>query len=155
MFKHILLPTDGSQGVTKAINVAVGMALEFQAGIQILTVIEPPSMTLAYSGIGGLAEREILDRLLEEAKQIVEKTKRRIQDAGLEDVEGRVEEGHPAETILQYAQTHKSDLIVMGTHGRRGLNRMILGSVAEEIVRRSPVPVMTVRMAENEELKKR
>ena len=155
MFKNILLPTDGSEGVMKAINVAVGIALEFKASIHVLTVVEPPSMTLAYSGLSGLAEAEILEQLNDEGKKILERTEKLIQTAGLDEVDGLVEEGHPAERILRYAKEHKIDLIVMGTHGRRGLNRILLGSVAEEVVRRSPVPVITVRMAGDEKPKKR
>ncbi|MBI1744205.1 universal stress protein [Candidatus Acetothermia bacterium] len=112
-------------------------------------------MTLAYSGLSGLAEAEILEQLNDEGKKILARTEKLIQTAGLDEVDGLVEEGHPAETILRYAKENKIDLIVMGTHGRRGLNRILLGSVAEEVVRRSPVPVITVRMIGDEKPKKR
>lgn len=146
MFKNLLLPTDGSQGVMKAINCAVGIGLKFDAKVHILFVVEPPSLIFDYRGFGGLAEREIIENLREEGQHIVERTAKLIREAGIEEVQSVVREGSPAENILLYAKENKIDLIVMGTHGRRGLNRLLLGSVAEEVVRTSDVPVMTVRM---------
>jgi nucleotide-binding universal stress UspA family protein len=156
MFKKILLPTDGSQGVSKAINVAVGMATEFDAEVHVLTVIEPPTLVLFDAGLGQvLSGEKFMEELRKAAQRIVRDTKEIIEESGHEDVETAVLEGHTAETILEYAQKNKTDLIVMGTHGRRGLNRIILGSVAEEIVRRSPIPVLTVRMRNDGKTKKR
>ncbi len=156
MFKKILLPTDGSQGVTKAINLAVGMAIEFNAEIHVLTVVEPPTLVVADAGIGqALSGERFMAELRKAAERIVEDTTNIVKESGHEEVKTEVLEGHTAETILKYAKEKKMDLIVMGTHGRRGLNRIILGSVAEEIVRCSPVPVMTVRMTNNEKSRKR
>jgi len=148
MFKNLLLPTDGSHGVMNALNCAVGIALKFDAKIHVLFVVEPPSLIFDYRGFGGLAEKEIIENLRQEGEHIVERTTKLIREAGIEVVEGVVREGSPATTILQYVKENKIDLIVMGTHGRRGLNRILLGSVAEEVVRTSDVPVMTVRMTD-------
>jgi nucleotide-binding universal stress UspA family protein len=156
MFKKILLPTDGSQGVTKAINLAVGMAIEFEAEVHILTVVEPPMLVLADAGVGqALSGERFMNELHKAAERIIEETSEIIRESGHTELKSEVLEGHTAETILNYAKEKKIDLIVMGTHGRRGLNRIILGSVAEEIVRRSPIPVLTVRMIENQKPKKR
>lgn len=146
MFKNILLPTDGSQGVARALDCAVAIALKFGAKIHVLHVIEVVWLVFNYPEYSGLIDERIGDKLREGGVQIVEDTVESIRAAGIEAVEGSVREGSPAEVILQYARENAIDLIVMGTHGRRGLNRLLLGSVAEEVVRRSEVPVLTVRM---------
>ena len=146
MFKDILLPTDGSKGVEEAINCAVSLAKKFDAKIHVLYVVEPPRFQEYGAGI---ALASIIKTLQEAGEQIVKDTVEVIRKSGVRGVEESVEEGHPAEEILQYTSEHGIDLIVIGTHGRRGLNRVLLGSVAEEIVRSADVPVMTVRMSED------
>ncbi|MCS6903004.1 MAG: universal stress protein [Candidatus Bipolaricaulota bacterium] len=143
MFKRILLPTDGSRGVEKAINCATTIALEFDSKIYLLFVAEPPALLFEYASI---AEQGILEALNKEGKHILEKTAQTIREAGVESVETVLKTGMPAKVILDFAEASKIDLIVMGTHGRRGLDRILLGSVTEEVVRLSKVPVMTVRM---------
>ena len=146
MFKDILLPTDGSKGVGEAINCTVALAKKFDAKIHVLFVVEPPRFQEYGAGI---ALASIIKTLQEAGEQIVRDTVEMIRKSGLAAIEEATEDGHPAEEILKYAQEHGIDLIVIGTHGRRGLNRVLLGSVAEEVVRSANVPVMTVRMAED------
>jgi len=153
MFRNLLLPTDGSQGVTRAMNCAVAIALKFNAKIHVLHVVEAALLIFNSWDYGGLVNEKIGDKLREGGAQIVENTAGLIREAGIEDVEGIVREGSPAEVILRYARENTIDLIVMGTHGRRGLNRLLLGSVAEEVVRRSEAPVLTVRMTEFDSLR--
>lgn len=143
MFKKILLPTDGSQGVARALNCATTMALAFDSKIFLLFVAEPPTLLFEYANI---AERGVLEALHKEGKHILEKTAQTIREAGVEQVEAISKTGTPAKAILDFADAAKIDLIVMGTHGRRGLDRVLLGSVSEEVVRLAKVPVMTVRM---------
>ncbi len=145
MFKKILLPTDGSQGVARAMNCATTMALAFEAKIFLLFVAESPTLLFEYANI---AEQGILEALHKEGKHILEKTAQTIREAGVEQVETVLKTGAPAKAILDFAEAAKIDLIVMGTHGRRGLDRVLLGSVTEEVVRLSRVPVMTVRMGQ-------
>ena len=146
MFKDILLPTDGSQGVEEAINCAVALAKKFDAKIHVLYVVEPPRFQEYGAGI---ALASMIKTLQEAGEQILSDTVELIRKSGALALEEVMDEGHPAEEILQYAREHGIDLIVMGTHGRRGLNRVLLGSVAEEVVRSADVPVMTVRMGED------
>lgn len=143
MFKKILLPTDGSKGVEKAINCATTIALEFEAKIYVLFAAEPPALLFEYANI---AEQSVLDALHKEGKHILDKTAQLIREAGLSQVETTLKTGTPAKAILDFADEAKIDLIVMGTHGRRGIDRVLLGSVTEEVLRLSKVPVMTVRM---------
>ncbi len=145
MFKDILLPTDGSQGVDEAINCAVALAKRFDARIHVLFVVELPRFQEYGTGI---ALAHLVKALGEAGEQIVSETAKLIRESGVLAVQEALAEGEPAEEIIKYAQSHDIDLIVMGTHGRRGLGRVFLGSVAEEVVRSSDVPVMTVRMKE-------
>jgi len=145
MFKDILLPTDGSKGVDEAVNCAVAVAKRFNATIHVLFVAEPPRF---YDYGAGMGLSEIMQSLQEAGGRIVSETAETIRESGVLSVVEAVRQGHPAEEIIRYAKEEGIDLIVMGTHGRRGLNRVLLGSVAEEVVRSAEVPVMTVRMAE-------
>ncbi|MCS6936205.1 MAG: universal stress protein [Candidatus Bipolaricaulota bacterium] len=145
MFKRILVPTDGSRGVEKAVNCATTIALAFDSKIYLLFVTEPPALLFEYANV---AEQSILEAINKEGKHILEKTAQQIREAGVEQVETVLRAGTPAKVILDFVDEAKIDLIVMGTHGRRGLDRILLGSVTEEVVRLSKVPVMTVRMGQ-------
>ncbi len=143
MFKEILLPTDGSKGVERAVRCAAAVARKFEARVHVLFVVEPPRFPDFGSGV---ALTGVLEALEEAGRQIVRETAQTLREAGVPDVVEVLREGHPAEEIVKYAEEAGIDLIVMGTHGRRGLDRILLGSVAEEVVRTAEVPVMTVRM---------
>jgi nucleotide-binding universal stress UspA family protein len=136
-FKHILVATDFEEPADKALNAAVEVAKRFDAQLTIAHVYTVPTSYYA-EGLSWptadleQAARRALDAALTNAKAMYPKT-----DAVLST-------GAPAEQILQTAKEKSVDLIVMGTHGRRGLSRVLLGSVAEKIVRMSPVPVLTV-----------
>ncbi len=143
MFKEILLPTDGSEGAEEAINDAVGLAKTFGAKIHIVHVVEAPRLQ-DYGSFFALPN--ILEELRKSGTEILKRTREYIHESGFEDVLTSQREGYPADEIMDYVDRKKIDLIVMGTHGRRGFNRVVLGSIAEEVVRRSPVPVLTIRM---------
>jgi nucleotide-binding universal stress UspA family protein len=144
MFKDILLPTDGSQGVEEAINCAIAIAKKFDSRIHVLYVIEPPRF-----GDLGLTVTlgQLVESLQEAGREIVSRTARSIRDMGVVAVEEVIREGHPAEEIVTYAREKGIDLIAMGTHGRRGINRLLLGSIAEEVARTADMPVLIVRMS--------
>jgi nucleotide-binding universal stress UspA family protein len=143
MFKDILLPTDGSKGAEEAINCAVAIAKKFNSRIHVLFVVEPSR----FQDFGaGVALASVIEAIQKAGEQIIRETAQMIRESGVLDVIEVTREGHPAEEIVKYAKEAGIDLIVMGTHGRRGLDRILLGSVAEEVVRTADVPVMTVRM---------
>ena len=143
MIREILLPTDGSDGVIDAMNCAVGVAKAFDARLHVLHVIETPRLH-DYGSFYALPD--ITAQLEEAGDIIIKNAKEYLRQSRFENVVGTKLDGYPADEVLDYAQEHDIDLIVIGTHGRRGLNRALLGSIAEEIVRRSEIPVMTVRM---------
>jgi nucleotide-binding universal stress UspA family protein len=146
MFKEILLPTDGSDHADEAVNCAVALAKKFGARLHLIHVIETPRLQ-DYGAFFALPN--ILEELRKSGEAILKETAKYIRESGLQEIASDMPEGYPADEILEYSKQNKIDLIVMGTHGRRGFNRVVLGSISEEIVRRSPVPVLTVRMSED------
>jgi nucleotide-binding universal stress UspA family protein len=141
MYDRILLPTDGSEGTNRAVRQAIDLAAETGAELHVLFVVE--DMPYAPE----MMDEQVEMRLREIGQEAVEDIRERADEAGV-DVESVVEDGTPHQTILNYADSEDIDLIVMGTHGRSGLDRYLLGSVTERIVRSSEVPVLTVRVSD-------
>jgi nucleotide-binding universal stress UspA family protein len=136
--KTILHPTDFSERSDFAFRLACSLARDYGARLIVLHVAEPP-MALAGEGVLMLPPAADLEPLREKLHQI------RPQDPKIQ-VEHRLCQGNAATEILQIAEEPKCDLIVMGTHGRTGLGRLLMGSVAEQVVRRAPCPVVTVKI---------
>lgn len=136
MYDEILIPTDGSDGVRKAIRHALALADTTGARLHALSVVEEHP---TFPGI--LSGDDLEARATEAVDDVVEMAER----AGVEVVRD-VRTGHPDEAILAYADEHDVDMVVMGTHGRRGVDRVVLGSTAERVVRRAEIPVVTVRL---------
>jgi nucleotide-binding universal stress UspA family protein len=139
MYGDVLVPTDGSDGADEATERAVDLATTYDAAIHALYVVDT---NVGGEGVGALGALEAAGR------KAVDDVIERAEAAGVETVEGTVGRGAPHRAILEYADEHGVDLIVMGTHGRTGLDRYLLGSVAEKIVRLSDAPVLTVRLAD-------
>ncbi len=138
-YSDVLVPTDGSAGAEVAIWPAIDVASAYDARLHALSVLETdPLGPDADAEEGGDASDE-------RATAALETVRRAASDAGIGDVETAVRDGVTYREIVSYAEANGVDLIVMGTHGRTGLERYLLGSVAEKTIRRSPVPVMTVR----------
>lgn len=139
LYDTILLPTDGSAGFERVIDHAGEVARVHGAQIHALYVIDPTSLTglpteTPWHGIHGVLE--------EEGETALEQVDRRLDDDV--EVETAAVEGTPSREIVRYASEQSVDAVVMGTHGRGGIDRLLLGSVAERVVRASPVPVITV-----------
>ncbi|WP_224449250.1 universal stress protein [Haloprofundus salilacus] len=144
MYERILVPTDGSEGVERAIGHAVDLADAHGATIHAIYVVN----TASYAGLPMESSWDGIDEMLRaDAKAAVEEV-RRIAAKRDVPVEGAVVEGSPSREIVNYAEREGCDLIVMGTHGRGGIDRLLLGSVAEKVVRGSNVPVLTVHVAD-------
>ncbi|GKZ15601.1 universal stress protein UspA [Haladaptatus sp. W1] len=142
MYDTILVPTDGSDSAAEAARNAVELAKRFDATIHAIYVIDIGAMWPdAYEG-------SILNDLEERGKKAVAAVREPAEDAGIDVVDDVVTGGHPHRVILDYADDNDIDCIVMGTHGRRGLDRYLLGSVTERVVRMSDVPVLTVHEPE-------
>jgi len=143
MYDHILFPTDGSDGADAALTHAMELAETYDARLSVLFVVDS-----SYLG-SSAAEATTFEALRGVGEEAIEETVDRIEDNGI-DAAGALREGQPYTTILEYAEETDVDVIVMGTHGRRGLDRYLLGSVTEKVVRAADVPVMTVRMDDEE-----
>ena len=134
----ILHPTDFSSPSRHAFALACSLAKDHGARVIVLHVV-PPAPAIAMEGFVPPEPESERDRLAEMLWQIVP------ADPQVR-VEHQLSDGNPAREILRVAQEHKCDLIVMGTHGRTGLSRLLMGSVAEHVVRKAACPVLTVKV---------
>lgn len=139
MYHDILVPTDGSEGSQRAAEEAINLAVTFDSALHTIYVVE--TNVGPEAGIVG-----IFDALEEAGEQAIDEIIGHAESAGVGTVEGSIAQGTPHRAILEYVDDHDIDLVVMGTHGRTGLDRYLLGSVTEKVVRLSDVPVLTVRM---------
>lgn len=139
MYRDILFPTDGSRGATTALEHAIEHALTYDATLHVLYVVEE-TYPVIESGV-----TDVYDAIQEQGEQALESARAEAKAAGVDSIRGSIDDGSPYRNILAYAEEHGVDLIVMGTHGRRGVDRYLLGSVTEKVVRTADCPVLTVR----------
>lgn len=142
MFKHILVPTDFGEPADHALDIAIELAPKFGASISLLHVYQ--------------VVLPLYDEAFAWPLDQIEKAARTTLDARLAAAKARypnceaiLKPGAAGVEIVSVANQSRADLIVMGTHSRRGLSRLVLGSVAERVVRTSPVPVLTVSAADD------
>ncbi|MFB6170220.1 MAG: universal stress protein [Haloarculaceae archaeon] len=142
MFETILVPTDGSEHAARAAEHGRDLARAFDATVHVVSVVDVQGAAGRFDA-GGVDEAfvERLEARSEEALSEVEG----VFDG---DVRTAVLRGEVVPEILEYAAAHDAGLLAMGTHGRTGLDRYMLGSVTERVVRRADVPVLTVRATE-------
>lgn len=145
--QSIVCPIDFSPGSERAMEHAMALADKFDATVHLLHVYP---LDVFVGPDGGLTlTPEIVAKIAEQSTQGLEKLAAPWRAKGRK-VEIHVCDGMAAEETLRFAQKHKADLLVVGTHGRTGLSRMFMGSVAERIVRTSQIPVLTVHLGPNE-----
>lgn len=142
MFETVVLATDGSESADRAVTLAFDFAERFDAAIHALYVVDETEVETSPERIRG----ELHAALEERGEQSLAE----IESQGT-DVTTAVREGDPASEICAYAEGVDADLIVTGTRGRHGAHAFLLGSVAEAVVRRSPVPVLTARQLDPDE----
>ncbi len=144
MFKRILVPIDFSPPSDAALEYARSVAARYGAALQLLHVAEDPYRAF-YSGEVFVPEIEGLrdEILADTSRRLME----RLRPSDVTELHASAESiiGTPAGSIVEYAGGHDIDLIVMGTHGRGGMAHLLIGSVAERVVRTAPCPVLTVR----------
>lgn len=142
LYRRILVPTDGSEQGQRAVEHAIDLASIHGATIHGLYVVN----TASYAGLPMESSWEGVDEMLradaEDAIELVEATAARADVP----VETTIVDGTPSERIIRYAESADCDLIVMATRGRGGIDRLLLGSVTEKVVRGSTVPVLTVNV---------
>ena len=147
MFETILIPTDGSEPAERAAGKGVELAAQHGATVHALYAVEPIPLGGLSSGPepASAGHGKVIDEQKREAQRALDAVSEMCTDSDVEVVT-TIEYGKPHDEILEYADSEGMDAIVMGTHGRSGVERVVIGSVAEKVVRRSGIPVMTVRM---------
>jgi nucleotide-binding universal stress UspA family protein len=144
-FTRILVPTDFGTASEAALACARELATRFEARLSLLHVVEDPMVAGVWTPevyVG--ASAELRDTLLRDARQRLDQSlTAEERDRFRATIDVRI--GTAADAIGEFARENAFDLIVMGTHGRRGLAHMFLGSVAERLVRTAPCPVLTIR----------
>jgi len=148
MFKHIMLPIDGSELSTKAVNEGIALAKSIGAKVTVLHVISHFHIIIE-QGLGSKEVRAIEKEHEELARKGAQKALDRVSEtakkAGVK-YEGVVLVGdHPYQEIIDTAAKHRCDLVVMASHGRRGLESLLLGSVTAKVLTHSKIPVLVVR----------
>ena len=141
MYKHVLVPIDGSDTARLGLNEAIKLARHINAGIRLVYVVDkvgkiPPEAVQAFA-----------DQLRGDGESVMHEAIAAVRDAGI-DVDSRLIEAlgsEAGECVVREAVAWPADLIICGTHGRRGVRRILMGSDAEYILRRSPVPVLMIR----------
>jgi universal stress protein A len=140
---RILAPTDFSELSKQGLKSALELAQSFGARLVLMHVVEPPSYPvegIVPSQLGAT----LLDDLERQASHELAQMLAETQQSNV-DVARRVVVGTPYRKIVEVAEEEKTDLIVMTTHGRTGFSHLVMGSVAEKIVRTAPCPVLTIR----------
>lgn len=149
MFKHILLPTDGSEYSNKAVTEAIEVAKAFGAKITALHIVDSYHLVLQDEGFG-LPQLETLKNRVEQekaarARKILGSVENAVKTAGVECDAIVATSDAPYEMIVDQATRFKCDLIVMASHGRRGLEGILLGSETQKVLTHSKIPVLVCR----------
>ena len=144
MFKNILVPVDGSPTSQQAVSRAVALAKAFDGAITAIYVIDP----YPFTGVGtdfSYGQAQYLEAAAAEAHEAIRAAREAVEAAGVK-IDTRVVEAHTAwRGILETAGALGSDIVVMGSHGRRGFEKLMLGSVAQRVLAHAHVPVLVVR----------
>ena len=144
MYKRILVPTDGSEITAKAVETAVAMARAFGAMLLTLAVKEPFPYS-AITEMQPIPPQEFFDAQERIAVKHLDQVKAACAAAGVECLAAAVEAAHPWESIIDFGKDQGADLIVMASHGRRGVAALLLGSETQKVLTHSTVPVLVVR----------
>ena len=142
--KTVLVPTDFGAESGLALTWARELARQFGSTLHLLHVVADADVSPGTAALWGFSETEVQQRRVDEARTRLAALRPADEAAGA-PVRTAVAAGKPAASIVRYAGEHRVDLVVMGTRGRGAVEQLLLGSVAAEVVRRAPCPVLTVR----------
>jgi len=149
--RKILVPVDYSACSRAALEHAAMLAKSLNATIDLLYVWEAPAFIAPEAMVGAAGTTQTLAQLAsDQAQAAMREFVAQARTDGIQIANTRVEQGDPSHTIVTVAERDGYDLVAMGTHGRSGFAHLLLGSVAEKVVRRSTRPVLTVRTGESE-----
>ncbi len=145
MYRRILVPVDGSPTSTRGLREAAALARDQGAKLRLVHVVD--EATILGGATAGVDLEPLIESLVRSGKSVVERSRRVAAKLGV-DAQTVIYEsvaGPAADSILREAKKWRADLIVMGTHGRRGIRRLVLGSDAEQVLRLAKVPLLLVR----------
>ncbi len=146
--KTIVVPVDFSDSSDNAFQMALSIAMKYQAKLIALHVVDE-SIDLHGYYFPHISFEKLEEELAEGAQKLMtDFCKRKLYD--YENHQGLVVSGLPHDKIIATARVNNADMIIMGTHGRSGFDHVLFGSTAEKVVRKSPIPVLTVRLEETE-----
>lgn len=145
MYNNLLVAIDGSTLAHSALEQGVALAKKLDAKITIVTATEPWSAVVVGDAAIGFPVDDYESSTAKWAEEALERSAEVAKEAGVPFETVHVKDAHPADGILATAEEKKCDLIVMGSHGRRGISRMLLGSQANDVVTRSSLPVLICR----------
>ena len=143
--RTILVPVDFSETSRQALAYAVDLAFLLRARVHVMTAWEMPIVGFPDGVV--VATADVVSRVMDDAEKRLAALKSEHKEHNVE-ISTEVHQGDPRESILAVAKTIGADIIVLGTHGRTSVGRWLIGSVAESVVRTSPIPVLTVRKQE-------
>ena len=146
MYQRILVPVDGSPTSTQGLSEALRLARMSGGQVRLLHLVDTLSLALTLGAYGAFSG-DIADDLRKEGEKILKSCSQQALDAGVtaDVVMEEGTRGRLAELVQEQVRSWPADVVVLGTHGRRGVGRMVLGSYAEQVVRSCPVPVLLVR----------
>ena len=150
MYQRILVPIDGSPTSNRGLDEAIQLARLTGASLRLIHVVDEMTFATGFETYAAYAG-DVIPMMRQAGEEILALGKARVAAAGLDKVETQLLESFAVrvwELVVEQAQDWKADLIVIGTHGRRGMGRLLMGSDAEQILRMSPVPVLLVRAPE-------
>ena len=145
MFKHILLATDGSDLAERAASQGLALAKVLEARVTVVAVTEPWSALVTGEAAIGFPAADYEKGVIETAESVLARIAEMAKSTGVDCATIHVKDRLPDEGIIAAAKDNGCDLIVVGSHGRRGFARLLLGSVASRVVTLSPVPVLICR----------
>ncbi len=144
MFETVVIATDGSESARRGIQTALDVATRFDATVHAVYVVDTNEIASSPESV-----RDQLQEAIESAgDEALDVVREEADSFGAPEVVTAVKQGNPATEIIEYAKAVDADVIATGTRGRHGEHAFLLGSVAEAIVRRAPMPVLTVRQLE-------
>lgn len=150
MFKKILVCLNGTDLAEQILPYATEIALRFGSKLVLLEVTVPPSAVVEpTTGYYHATPLKVVQRSEAEARTYLKRTTKSLRKKGLE-VECMVSQGDAGETIVRYAEENGVDLIALGTHGRSGLGRLVFGSVADTVLRKSGLPILVRKPRETD-----
>ena len=146
MYAHILVATDGSDLADRGLDHAIAIAKALNSDLTVVTVSESAAMIGAYvDGFYAIDQSELIEGQHEAAKTLLDKAEVKAKAAGIAVKTVHVKDSFPAEGIVDTAQNLGADLIVIGSHGRRGLGRLLLGSQTSNVLAHTKTPVLVTR----------